>query len=506
MTDTNQANSGPSLVVMDQISKSFGPNRAVEGVSLTLEGGSVHALMGENGAGKSTLMKILAGVHRADAGTISLGGDVVDIASPRQAIDLGISTVFQEMSLLPNLSIAENMFLGREPMTRWRSVDKRAMESMASDALQELGLNLDPRTLVSELTIAQRQFVEIAHGIKADAQVFILDEPTAALNAADVDVLNTQIARLKKAGKAIVYISHRMDEIFNVCDTVSVLKDGQHVTTQPLKGMSPQELIALMVGRSIEDLFPARGEPTGEAVLSVRALQLSETSEPVNFTLHKGEILALAGLEGQGQRELARSLVGTTSPVSGEVSVNGQAMRLPMSATSGIRTMQSRGVGFVPEDRKEEGLFLGLPVGHNISIGLHARQGDFSLARNYRDKVVEAIKTMRVKSGDTVSTVSALSGGNQQKVLLGRHIASSAKILIIEEPTRGVDIGAKAEIYTLLRDFANKGGAVLVLSRETIELIGLCDRLLVVHGETIVSEMAGNEASEHAILDAALGA
>lgn len=490
---------------MSGISKSFGANKAVINVSLRLQAGSVHALMGENGAGKSTLMKILAGVHRPDKGEITLAGRPVQIENPRHALELGISTVFQEMSLLPNLSIAENMFLGREPVGRFGSIDRPRMERETRAALAELGLDLDPGTLVSELSIAQRQFVEIAHGIKADAQVFILDEPTAALNAADVEVLNDQISRLKGLSKAIVYISHRMDEIFTICDTVTVLKDGEHVATQPLQGMTPQQLIALMVGRSIEDLFPARSAQTGEPVLSVRDLQLEAQSELISFSLHRGEILALAGLEGQGQRELVRSLVGAVQPVSGRLTIGEEELTLPLGASTGIRALQGKGVGFVPEDRKEEGLFLGLPIGHNIAIGLHTRQADFGVARNYRDAIERTIADLQVKGGASVGAVEALSGGNQQKVLLGRYMVSNANILLIEEPTRGVDIGAKAEIYSLLRDFTHEGGAVLVLSRETIELIGLCDRLLVVHGNAIVSEMRGADATEHAILNAALG-
>lgn len=492
------------LVEMQGISKSFGPNRVLDSVSLTLAPGSVHALMGENGAGKSTLMKILAGVHHHDDGAIKLAGRSVQIQSPKQAQELGVSTVFQELSLLPNLTIAENMFLGREPVARFGMLDRKRMHQETKAALAELDLELSPSVLVSELSIAERQFVEIAHGIKAKADVFILDEPTAALNAADVEVLNRQIARLKAAGKAVVYISHRMDEIFNVCDTVTVLKDGRHVASEALEGITESDLIGLMVGRDIKDLFPQRGANFEDVLLSVQDLKLQADSPPVSFQLKTGEIVGLAGLEGQGQQDIVRSLVGVFKPDSGHVLVSGGARELPMPAREGIRDMQKLGLAFVPEDRKEEGLYLGLSVAHNVGISLHSQRPGFAWAKRYKQQVTDAVTSMNVKASSKDTSVGTLSGGNQQKVLLGRYLAAGMKVLLIEEPTRGVDIGAKSEIYTLLRQFADKGGAVLVLSRETIELIGMSDRILVCHDQAIIAEMQAAEATEHAILDAAL--
>ncbi|MCG8513956.1 MAG: sugar ABC transporter ATP-binding protein, partial [Halanaerobiales bacterium] len=279
-------------IEMSHITKAFGANIAVSDVSLELKPGSVHALMGENGAGKSTLMKILAGVHKPDSGEIYKDGKAVSFENPKQALDSGISTVFQELSLLPNLTIAENMFLGREPVHALGAVDYRSMHEETRRALGDLGLALDPSTLVSELTIAERQFVEIAHGIKADAKIFILDEPTAALNAADVEILNEQIRRLKSEGKVIVYISHRMDEIFEICDTVTVMKDGQHVATKPLSEVTPESLIALMVGRELEALFPERGAAAGSSLLAYRDFKLTPESEPLSFGVNAGEIVA----------------------------------------------------------------------------------------------------------------------------------------------------------------------------------------------------------------------
>lgn len=495
-----------NLIEMSNISKSFGGNLAVDRVSLELLPGSVHALMGENGAGKSTLMKILAGVHQPDGGSIRKDGLEIAFASPGEALESGISTVFQELSLLANLTIAENMFLGREPVTRFGTVDYRKMNAETRNALGELGLTLDPETLVSELSIAERQFVEIAHGIMADASIFILDEPTAALNAADVEVLNRHIRRLRDEGKAVVYISHRMDEIFAICDTVTVLKDGKLIGTRPLSEMTPASLIAMMVGRELQDLFPPREKAAGDEILSVENFRIDAASKAFSLHVSKGEIVALAGLEGQGQQKFLRALVGQFQPFGGTVTIKGKRLSLPVGHEGGIRQLQAAGVGFVPEDRKEEGLFLGLPVEHNIAIGLHARARELSVAKGHRNTVADVMASMNVKADGPSAIVGSLSGGNQQKVLLGRYLAANMDILLIEEPTRGVDIGAKSEIYGLLRDFANKGGAVLVLSRETIELIGLCDRIYVIHDNTVVSEMPAASATEHDILDAALSA
>lgn len=493
-----------NIVEMTGVTKAFGANVAVNDVSLSLPPGRVRALMGENGAGKSTLMKVLAGVHIPDQGQIKINGTAVNFVNPKQALEAGVSTVFQELSLLPNLTIAENMFLGREITNRFGVLDRVAMETQTAAALAELGLDLDPATLVSELSIAQRQFVEIAHGIKADAHVFVLDEPTAALNAADVEVLNRQIARLKQAGKAIVYISHRMEEIFETCDDVTVMKDGAHVSTQPLADLTPESLIALMVGRELDDLFPHRAENPGDVLMSCSGLVLTETAAPVSFELRAGEILGLAGLEGQGQREIVRSFFGDYAPVAGQITVAGATTTLPLAQSEGIRALKALGVGFVPEDRKEEGLLLGLPIRNNIDIGVQSARRGFDLTVKLRKLVAETMEQLKVKATSASAPVASLSGGNQQKVLLGRYLAADMKVLVIEEPTRGVDIGAKAEIYALLRKLADTGKAILVLSRETVELIGLCDRLLVVHDNAIATEMAGQDATEHAILDAAL--
>jgi ribose transport system ATP-binding protein len=493
------------LVNMSSISKAFGSIAALRDVSFTLYPGTVHALMGENGAGKSTLMKILAGVLEADSGTVEKSGRPVRFASPKEALDAGVSTVFQELSLLPNLTVAENMFLGKEPLTGTGRPDRVRMEQSTRDTLRKLDLDIHPGRLVGSLSIAERQFVEIARGMSAKADVIILDEPTAALNAADVEALNRQIRVLKEQGKAVVYISHRMEEIFRICDTVTVLKDGRLVDTVPVQSVTPKTLIAKMVGRDIAELFPPRPVGTSEAiVLTIDGLKLTAESAPISLTLRKGEIVGLAGLEGQGQRELVRALVGRADVTAGTAEIKGRRLSLPVSPNGGVRRLQSIGVGFVPEDRKDEGLFLDLSVAHNIAIGVHSRRSALQLARAYTDLIAGTIKSMAIKVATPGIGVGTLSGGNQQKALLGRYLALGADILLIEEPTRGVDVGAKAEMYKLLRDFASRGGAILVLSREMLELIGLCDRLYIVHDKTIVGEMPAEEATEHNILEAAL--
>ena len=493
------------LIEMQSISKAFGPACVLRDVTLRLRAGSVHALMGENGAGKSTLMKILAGVHRSDAGRILKNGRPLHLPSPREALAAGISTVFQELSLLPNLTIAENMFLGREPLLRGGGLDRRRMRDETAAALAGLDLKLDPDQLVSTLTISERQFVEIAHGIKAHASVLILDEPTAALNAADVAVLNRSIRRLRAEGRAIVYISHRMDEIFSICDEVTVLKDGQFIGTRAISDVTPDGLIAMMVGRELSELFPPRATAPGKSVLELTGFRTTPKARAFDLVLHQGEILGLAGLEGQGQSRIMRALIGRYTPAGGTMRLHGQALKFP-SVAGGIRAMARLGLGFVPEDRKEEGLMLGLSVAANLVIGLHAERPAFAPARGLKAVVHRMTAALRIKTASPATLVSSLSGGNQQKVLLGRYLARAVKVLVIEEPTRGVDIGAKSEIYALLRDFANAGGAVLVTSRETVELIGLCDRLAVVHGDTVVAEMPAAQATEHAILAAALTA
>lgn len=493
------------VVVARGVSVSFGATKALRDVSITGHAGSIHAVTGENGAGKSTLMKVLAGVYQPEHGEVEINGRRVRLSGPRDALQHGVSTVFQEFTLLPNLSVAENLFLGREPR-RMMMVRYGQMMKDAQALLARIGIDLDPERPVSELSIGEQQLVEIGKGVSANASVFIFDEPTAALNKVEVDKLGQLMLQLQKEGKSIFYISHRLEEIARWCDTVTVLKDGQHVLTRPTREMTASALVTAMVGRSIQDLFPPRTASFGSALVEARGLQVRADRAAIDLTLRRGEILGIAGLEGQGQREVMRCLAGVTPPVAGEMRKATadrdatEAVDLGLGRTENVR----RGIGFVPEDRKTEGLFLDLPIAENLSFGILAIQRSLSRVRIKRDLLKALAKSLHLAATGLSQAVGSLSGGNQQKVLLGRWLTAGSNVLLIEEPTRGVDVGAKTEIYRLLRDFADKGGGVLLTSSELMELIGLCDRILVIRNGAFVGELDGKHASEEAILNLAL--
>ena len=498
--------SGDRAIEARGLTKSFGPTKAVADVSLTALAGSVHAVTGENGAGKSTLMKLLAGVERPDSGQLLVFGEPVTFANPREALTHGVSTVFQELTLVPNLTVAENLYLGREPVSRGR-LDRKAMSRNAGAVLERVGIDVAPEWLASRLTIAQQQLVEIAKGFSADASVFIFDEPTATLNTAEVDKLAALIADLRGRGKAILYISHRLEEIFRFCDTVSVLKDGKLVSTAPCATLTEAGLVTLMVGRPVSDLFPARSHAAHEPALEVRRLVPARGRPEISLTLGVGEILGIAGLEGQGQREIVRALVGVQPPEASDiVKRSSDGGMLPVDPRRGAGSTVSAGIGFVPEDRKTEGLYLDLSIYDNVALGRLKMRPLFSFAPGAYDVVAAIMTRMTLRARNVRQSVASLSGGNQQKVMLGRWLAAGVDVLVIEQPTRGVDIGAKAEIYGLLREFADEGGAVLLASSELTEIIGLCDRVLVVREGRFVAEVRGADATEESLLEHALDA
>jgi ribose transport system ATP-binding protein len=498
---------GECLVAFDQVTKRFGSTEALAAVSIEGHAATVHAITGENGAGKSTLMNLLAGVHHPDEGEVRLGGHRVELQTPHEARSLGISTIFQELTLLPNLTVAENMFLGREPR-RYGLVDKAAMRNAARSALDRLGSPISEDAYCGDLSVGEQQLVEIAKGISADAQVFILDEPTAALNAPEVEKLAELIRSMQAAGKLIFYISHRLDEIFRFCDTVSVLKDGRHVATRPVAELDRDQLVSLMVGRTLGQLYPPRpaaSEPTKPA-LTIKDLRTAAQPPIISFSLARGEILGLAGLEGQGQRAIIRAIAGIDPPVAGEVVKHAAAGGDAHTVRPTIVSVTVAGVGFAPEDRKAEGLYLPLSIAENMALGTLRDQSVWSRARSRVAHIRALLERMRVQAASGPSQlVGSLSGGNQQKVMLGRWLASGVDVLLIEEPTRGVDVGAKAEIYALLREFADGGGAVLITSSELTEVLGLCDRILVVRGGALVAEFEGASAQEEQVMRAALG-
>jgi ribose transport system ATP-binding protein len=495
----------PDPVVVRGVSKRFGPVAALQDVSLAGRAGSIHAITGENGAGKSTLMKVLAGVYRPDEGEVQVEGRAVRFSGPSAARDAGISTVFQELTVLPNLTVAENLLLGREP-TRMGLLSRTRMLEEARDVLTRIGIDLDPRRACGSLTIGEQQLVEIAKGVSTDATTFIFDEPTAPLNRTEVDKLEALLATLKAQGKLVFYISHRLDEIFRFCDTVTVLKDGQLVTTEAIGALTPERLITLMVGRPIQALFPSYQPQAGDVTaLDVRALTVVPGGPEVRLKLHRGEIVGMGGLEGQGQREIIRSLAGAVRPASSEiVRTRPDGTTVPFDPREGVVRIVEQGVGLIPEDRKLEGLYLDMPIQDNVWLGALRGVGLLRRAPRSKAQVVRIAGRLQLRARDLAQEVGALSGGNQQKVMIGRWLAAGVDTLLIEQPTRGVDVGAKAEIYGLLREFAAQGGAVLVLSSDLPELIGLCDRILIVRAGRIVGDVDAKSATEEGLLALAL--
>jgi ribose transport system ATP-binding protein len=494
-----------TLIAARNISKRYDGVPSLTQVAIEGRAGSIHAVTGENGAGKSTLMKIIAGVVKPSEGELFLQGRPVTFRSPLDALNAGISTVFQEFSLVPNLTVAETMFLGRE-LRRGPQLDRAAMNAAAEKALAQVGLAIDPRRSVSSLTVAEQQSVEIAKGLTVDAQIFIFDEPTAALNTQEVARLETLLKALRDRGKCIFYISHRMREIFELCDTTTVLKDGKLVGSYATRELNADRLLSLMVGRDVSQLYPPKAQAVGEAVLEVERLQVDKQATPLSFNLKRGEIVALAGLEGQGQREIMRTLAGVQLHGQAQVKVRDGAGSVAQFNPGGgsARSLQ-HGLAFMPEDRKGEGLYLDLPIHANLTLGIHQRRWPWALARRCSGVVAGLVKELSIRASSTSLAVINLSGGNQQKVMLGRWLAVGAKVLLIEEPTRGVDVGAKTEIYNALRAFCAKGGTVLFTSRELPEVIGVADRVLVIKDRGIVAERSAAAMTEEDILQAAVG-
>jgi ribose transport system ATP-binding protein len=494
------------MVQAESLSKSFLATHALKNVSLEAHAGSIHAVTGENGAGKSTLMKIIAGLYKPDSGRILLRGKEVAFSSPHDALEAGVSTVFQEFSLIPNLTVAECFFLGREKTKKLRGLDYKNMNDLARNFIEKLDIHINPRKLVRNLTVPEMQIVEIAKGVSAESDVFIFDEPTAALSLRETRKIKKIIQGLKEQGKCILYISHRLEEIFELCDIVTVLKDGERVATQKIEDLSMKKLITLMVGRELGDFFPVRSRLKGDVLLNVKALKLRDWSNDISFQVHKHEIIGLAGLEGQGQQEILRGIAGVLPSLPSDVEKIGG--KKPGSTARGkrdIRVLAQQGIGFIPEDRKNEGLYLGMSVKDNISLGKVQQYSLLKIVPNMKTDVEKSVASMNIVTASLDSKVKELSGGNQQKVMLGRWFFSDVDVLLVEEPTRGVDVGAREDVYRLLRKFANEGGCVVFTSRELPEIIGLSDRILVVYNYGIVHSMSADDATEEDILSYALG-
>ncbi|WP_085316488.1 sugar ABC transporter ATP-binding protein [Derxia lacustris] len=503
--DPNRA----AILEMRGISKSFNGQRVLKDVSFSIYPGEIHSLMGENGAGKSTLMKILSGAYIADpGGEIRIGGKPVVIDGPLASKAHGVAVIYQELSLCPNLSVAENIYLGRE-LRRLGRVDRKAMEAGCADVLARLGAGFTPRTVVSELSIAERQLVEIARAVHANARILIMDEPTTPLSSRETDRLFALIRQLKAEGLAIVYISHRMAEIYELSDQVSVLRDGMHVGVLDRAGLSAETLVQLMVGRDISGFYKKEHAPydPGHVLLKVRDMADGKRVRNCGFDLHAGEVLGIAGLVGAGRTELARLIFGADGRSSGSVEVEGKPVRLrtPLDALDA-------GIVYLTEDRKHQGLFLDMSVRDNINVcaaRVDARPGGVLDRRSGMRRAAESIRELKIRVASPQVNVGALSGGNQQKVLLARLLQMKPRVLVLDEPTRGVDIGAKSEIYRLINDLAKTGVGIVVISSELPEIVGTADRVLVMREGEIVGELGGHTGrpvSQETIIEYATGA
>jgi len=499
--DDEGKSAAPPALQMRGIRKSFPGVIALEGVDLEVRQGEVHVLLGENGAGKSTLMKVLSGAIRSDAGEIELLGERVEIEGPAHAQALGIRIIYQEFNLVPQLSAAENIFLGGEPTLGFGLIDRRRLHAEAARRLGELGLHIDSTRPVRELGVAQQQMVEVAKALNGEARLLVMDEPTSALTASEIDVLFGVIQRLTSQGVAVVYISHRLEEVARIGTRVTVLRDGKHVATHPVGEVSLAELIRLMANRELKEHYPKRRVPRGDELLRVEGLG-GGILHDVAFSLHRGEVVGLAGLLGAGRTELARAITGADPPAAGRVTIKGQPGRL-RAPRDAIR----RGVGFLPEDRKTQGLVLERSVRENLALPSTPRLSRLGWMDQAAEKALAAreVDDLRIRTPSLEQKVVYLSGGNQQKVVLGKWLAADVDVLVIDEPTRGIDVAAKVEIYEEMNRLTAKGAGILMISSELPEVLGMSDRILVMRQGRIVAEMEAAGASQEQVLRAALG-
>jgi rhamnose transport system ATP-binding protein len=493
----------PPLLAVAGIEKSFPGVRALSGVSFDVAPGEVHALLGENGAGKSTLIKIISGVYQPDAGAIHVDGRPLRLESPDDARRAGIATIYQELLLFRDLSVAENIFMGHAPRSHGGWLDWKAMAAKTEALLASLEItDLAPGRIVGSLSVGNRQRVEILRALSQDARLLIMDEPTAALTEYDVTRLFDLVRRLKSRGVGIIYISHRMDEIFQLADRVTVLRDGAHVGTRKVVETSSGELVQMMVGRQIESLFPKVDVPIGKPVLEVRDLVRRPLTKSVSLTVHAGEIVGLAGLVGSGRSELAQTIFGATPAESGQILLSGKPVQV--RSPSAARAL---GIAYVPEDRATQGLVRPMSVRENFSLASLAKVARFGFIDTAAEtRLAEAgVNRFRVRAGSLDQVVGRLSGGNQQKIVLGKWLANQPKLLILDEPTRGIDVGAKAEIHRLMCELAAQGLAILMISSELPEVLGMSDRVLVMREGRLAAEFARAEASPEAVGAAMMG-
>jgi rhamnose transport system ATP-binding protein len=483
--------------------KSFGAVRAVVDGTIELYGGEAHALLGENGAGKSTMVKMLAGVHQPDAGQIELNGQPVTLSNPAAAQAAGIAVIYQEPTLFPDLSVAENIFMGRQPLRAGRRIDRKLLREQSTELFARLGVPLDPDRVCRGLSIADQQLVEIAKALSLDAQVIVMDEPTAALSATEVSRLFEVVRTLCGSGAAVLFITHRLEEVFEICQRATVMRDGAHVLTTAVADVSADDLVRAMVGREMPARTQAEhGTVSGRTVLAVQRLTREGVFIDISFEVKAGEIVALAGLVGSGRSEVARAIFGIDRYDAGGVLIDGQPLRRASPAAA-----MAAGIGYVPEDRRQQGLVMEMSIQQNVGLAsLHRlqRRGLIS-AGSERSFATDWAQRLSLKYGRLTDPVSRLSGGNQQKVVLAKWLGRQPKLLIVDEPTRGIDIGTKAEVHRLLVQLASTGVAVLMISSELPEVLAIGDRVLVMREGRLTAEFGYSDASEESIMAAATG-
>jgi ribose transport system ATP-binding protein len=492
-----------SLVEMVNISKSFGGLRALANVNFSAKAGEIHALMGENGAGKSTLIKILSGAYNKDTGEVYIDGKKAEISNPQSAYEYGISVIYQEFALAPHLTVAENIYIDHlgssRGIIRWKKLKRDAKE-----LLERLGFqDIDVMTPVSELTVAYQQVVEICKALSRESKVLVLDEPTAVLTSNEVENLFKILNNLKKKGVCIIYVSHRLKEIFSICDRITVLKDGKNVDVVNVKDINEERLVSMMIGRSLNELFPQRNSRIGEEVFRVEGISRGSMSQDVSFSVRAGEVLGISGLVGAGRTETMRAIFGADKKESGKIFLYNE-----MVSINTPKQAVERGIGMLPEDRKKNGVLLGMPIYINATLNiLKSFTGPFGwINKNMEKTAVEKLAdTLALKTASIKNNASTLSGGNQQKVALMKWLASDSKVLILDEPTRGVDVGAKVEIYRIINKLAEEGVAIIMISSEMTEIIGMCDRALVMRLGKVTGELSKAELTEFNLIKSAMG-
>lgn len=489
-------------ILMKDIYKSFGSNNVLKGACLELEDAEIHALMGENGAGKSTLMKILTGVYSKDSGQIFIDGKEITFKSPKEAEENGVLFIYQELNVLYDLTVEENLFLNKEIKGKFNICNSKEMCRRAKIALDSLGVNISPKAKMSTLSVGQQQMIEICKALMADAKVIIMDEPTAALTETETRTLFRVINDLKKKGVSIIYISHRMEEIFEICDRITVMRDGEYIDTKKTSDTNMNELVKMMIGREIGERYPSRDVDIGEVVFEVKGLGLDGVFNDITFNVHSGEVLGIGGLMGAGRTEIMQSIFGSVPYTRGQIFVRGKEVKIrnPKDAID-------FGIGFITEDRKIEGLMLDKSIEENISLTNLGQISHYTLINRDKEKkmVQEGINDFNIKCFGPSTLTGNLSGGNQQKVVLSKWILKNPRILILDEPTRGVDIGAKKEIYNIINTLAKNGVAIIMISSELPELIGMSDRIVVIYEGRVTGVVEKDKANQENIMTLATG-